>query len=623
MNTVKEINNISQIPNTFAENRATHFIAIIGGGPKGLYALERLAAQFQEFPTENNLEIHIFNKTPAFGSGEIYDPVQPDYLLINFCIGNINMWIDEEPPAVTFETLSLTEWLRRKTAGKVEISEKDYVPRGIVGEYLQDGFKRIVQNLPQNLSVKTIVGEVYDIDEIGSEFVLKLKKDGKIGSLRTKYQNIILTTGHTSRNQTETEKSYREFTKQFADTSFVPFVYPVENLQHIPAKSSVAIKGLGLTFVDTVLALTVGRGGKFERDSKGKIIKYVPSGNEPKVIYPFSRSGIPILPRGAFCGKPDFALRFFTKEKISEIRKHSSTPKLDFERDLWTLVEREMIFAYYRVLMENKDFTFNKTADFEDFVKDIQNFHAEYRTEKRFDLSKFFDPLKNSEYHLKSHKKFIENYIAEAIRQAKNGEDKSPWMAVVAVWREITPIFGEIYNFAGLTPASHKKFLEEYIGMLCRISFGPPIESMEKIPAIAEAGILSFEIGAEPQVFTGFEKGFFNIKSKQNGFECEVKHLIDARIPKNKIPQNASPLYKNLLEKGSIKTFSNGDFNVGCLEVSEEGFVKNAKGRSQKNFAAYGTPTEGITFDNDSLSRRRNNFASIWAENIRREISVK
>jgi hypothetical protein len=30
----------------------------------------------------------------------------------------------------------------------------------------------------------------------------------------------------------------------------------------------------------------------------------------------------------------------------------------------------------------------------------------------------------------------------------------------------------------------------------------------------------------------------------------------------------------------------------------------------------YGTPTEGVTFDNDTLSRKRNNFASHWAQDI-------
>lgn len=601
----------------------THFIAIVGGGPKGLYALERLTAQLKNSPPEKQIEIHIFNKTPNFGAGEIYDPHQPDYLLINFCIGNIDMWIDEKPQSVVPKTLSLTDWLRGEFSGKVEISTLDYASRGVVGQYLEDGFKSIIKNLPNNVSLKKIVGEVEDIEKIGSKFTLTVNENGTVKKSENKFSDVLLTTGHSSRNQTETEKSYKEFSEKFPETSFVSFVYPVENLSRIAANSRVAIKGMGLTFVDTVLALTVGRGGVFERNAKDEIVKYIPSGKEPSAIYPFSRSGVPILPRGAFCGKPNFDLQYFTEEKIKQIRANSKNGKIDFKGDLWSLIEREMIFAYYRILMKNRNFDYKKSSDFSEFAKEISRFHEKFIDEKRFELSKFLNPLSRANYYLKSHKDFIEKYITEAINEARSGEDLSPQMAVIAVWREITPIFGEIYKFGGLTSESHKDFLENYFGTLCRITFGPPIESIEKILAISKAEILKFEIGANQRVSLCEKKGKFQIKSLQNGFECEVEHLIDARIPKKKIPKNASILYKNLYKKGLIRTFKNGNFDVGCVDVSQSGEVLDASGNALENLRTYGTPTEGITFDNDSLSRKRNNFASIWAKEICEKISAE
>ncbi len=196
-------------------------------------------------------------------------------------------------------------------------------------------------------------------------------------------------------------------------------------------------------------------------------------------------------------------------------------------------------------------------------------------------------------------------------------------MAVVAVWREITPIFGRTYEFGGLTSASHRDFLENYFGTLCRITFGPPIESIEKILAISKAGILKFEIGADAEVFCEEASGKFQIISSQNGFQTEVSHLIDARIPKMKIPNNASTLYRKLYEKGLIRTFKNGEFDVGCVDVSRSGEIYDAEGFADENLRAYGTPTEGITFDNDSLSRKRNNFAGIWAKDIAGKVSME
>lgn len=596
-----------------------HFVAIIGGGPKGLYALERLTSELKVTPSKKNIEIHIFNKTPNFGSGEIYAPEQPDYLMINFCIGNINMWIDEMPKSVSPETLSLTDWLRQNFLGKVEVSELDYAPRGVVGQYLEDGFKSIIENLPSNVTVKKNVGEVTDIKKIGSDFTLKTNNNES----KIKYQDILLTTGHSSRSQSKTEKLYAQFSDEFPETSFVPFVYPVENLKYIPPKSKVAVKGMGLTFVDTVLALTVGRGGGFERNKNGEVVKYIPSGKEPAAIYPFSRSGIPILPRGAFCGEANFKLRYFTEEKIAEIKQNFKNGKLDFKRDLWTLVEQEMIYAFYRIRMKNKSFEFKKSNDFSQFANEINRFHKKYSDEQTFELEQFLNPLLKTEYQTNSHKGFIESYIEQAISEAKLGEDESPLMAVVAVWREITPIFGKIYEFGGLTSTSHRDFLENYFGTLCRITFGPPIESIEKILAISKAGILRFEIGADAEVILNEESGKFQITSSQNGFQMEVSHLIDARIPKMKMPENASTLYRNLYRKGLIRTFKNDEFDVGCVDISRDGEIYDAEGFADENLRAYGTPTEGITFDNDSLSRRRNNFASIWARDIAGKVSTR
>ncbi len=365
-----------------------HLVAVIGGGPKSLYALERLTAELKAAPSKKIIEIHIFNKTPNFGSGEIYAPEQPDYLMINFCIGNINMWIDEKPKSVSPETLSLTDWLRQKLWGNVRVSELDFAPRGIVGQYLEDGFRSIIENLPTNVTVKKIVGEVTDIEKTGSDFTLKIDENES----NIKYRNVLLTTGHSSRNQTKTENLYKDFTEKIPETSFVPFVYPVENLEHIPAKSKVAVKGMGLTFVDTVLALTVGRGGSFEQNKNGEAAKYIPSGKEPSAIYPFSRSGIPILPRGAFCGEPNFKLQYFTEEKIAEIKRNSNKGRIDFKRDLWTLVEQEMIYAYYRVWMKNKKFDYKESNDFSEFADEISRFHETYSDEKIFELKRFLNP---------------------------------------------------------------------------------------------------------------------------------------------------------------------------------------------------------------------------------------
>ena len=48
-----------------------HAVAIVGMGPRGLFAFERLAAHLRFLPLGRPVEIHLFNRTPYFGAGEM------------------------------------------------------------------------------------------------------------------------------------------------------------------------------------------------------------------------------------------------------------------------------------------------------------------------------------------------------------------------------------------------------------------------------------------------------------------------------------------------------------------------------------------------------------------------
>jgi hypothetical protein len=109
----------------------------------------------------------------------------------------------------------------------------------------------------------------------------------------------------------------------------------------IPAGAKVAMQGIGLTFIDAVLELTEGRGGRFERAADGTL-SYKASGKEPKVIIPFSRTGLPMTPKSHDLPAFDRPLTFFTHSAVAALRKQANDGKLDLEEDLWPLFELEM-----------------------------------------------------------------------------------------------------------------------------------------------------------------------------------------------------------------------------------------------------------------------------------------
>lgn len=115
------------------------------------------------------------------------------------------------------------------------------------------------------------------------------------------------------------------------------------SLDAFPAGEPVLIRGFGLTFVDAMVLLTEGRGGRFRREPSGEL-RYLPSGRE-LTLYVGSRRGVPYRSRFAYVlpGPPPRIPRYFSPADFTD-------RSLDFASDLWPALARELTVAGYREL---------------------------------------------------------------------------------------------------------------------------------------------------------------------------------------------------------------------------------------------------------------------------------
>lgn len=100
--------------------------------------------------------------------------------------------------------------------------------------------------------------------------------------------------------------------------------------------------------------------------------------------------------------------------------------------------------------------------------------------------------------------------------------------------------------------------------------------------------------------------------------------MINATIPRAAGKNEKQGLFKNLMERQLLAEFKNtfrGNYFTGAIHITPQGNVIDAKGEVQQNLSCYGTPTEGITFDNDTLSNSRNNFSEYWAAAIIQQLT--
>ncbi|WP_157972179.1 FAD/NAD(P)-binding protein [Pleomorphovibrio marinus] len=587
-------------------------VAIVGAGPKGFYGLQSLIGELQkeEF---GEIDIHWFNSDHNFGNGSLFDLNQPEYLITNFAIGNIDLW--KTSLCQECQTPNLTSWLKTKVKNPDKVKDSDFASRALVGLYYQDGLANIFASLPPSISLHLIKAKVTDIvpSQQGDKYQIIL--EGEHIQNSPQYDHVLVATGHAEKPVTN--DGLARFGLVSLNAKYISNIYPVEkHLSSIDHLHKVGIRGMGLTFVDAVLALTEGKGGKFTSERNEMV--YKPSGREPLCIYPFSLSGIPLCARPPKTTAKD---PFIVNQGfVNELKAKKSRGNIDFEMDVLPSIEKELEIAYYTSWARRLG---KSTIVHEEVneIKAISTFKERLRKLEpkipAFTLESFLDPFSETEetnatqYHEK-----VVAFMKKGLDELAIGTEKSPLLATMDVWANIMPYICQLYRFGGFTPASQQKFDEYYHPRFSKFAYGPPSIQIEKILSLCKAGILFFRLGRETEVSTRLLTGKYRLTSYQTHYCKEVDVLIDARMPRVDFHSNPGILYQNLLKRNLGKLFKNKGYVTGGMAVNESGNLISRKGQPTSNIFLNGNPTEGVTLDNDSLCKIRNDFSNSWAKKV-------
>jgi FAD-NAD(P)-binding len=617
-----------------SEMPRAHSVAIVGLGPKGLYCLERLLAEFNARPLRHPLHINLFNRSAHFGASPIYDPAQPDYILVNISVGEIDLWSVEDPPVVAGRGDDFLSWYQKTYQPQTPLTGDEYLSRAVVGRYLIEGFERIMRHLPDGVTVSCHVGEVSDIRPRGRGYQPEfMPANGQAAAIRA--EKVLLATGHSRLAPGVEETRYQEFAARHGNRAlFIPFVYPVvETMRPIPAHARVAMLGVGLTFIDAVLELTEGRGGRFERATDG-VLAYKRSGAEPRVVFPYSRTGLPMTPKAHDLPLSARPLTFFTHSALAELQRRAPDGRLDFERDLWPLFELEMELHYYRVVFGGGDARQALEACGSDAqaMRRVIDAHLRAHPEvKRFDYQAVLDPSGGRRFESAAEfDSFVARYMEAEIARARRGHAGSGSKSAIDIWYEVRSVLGSFLQFGGLNPESHRKLIEHYYPRLKRVAFGPPIINIEKLLALQRAGLLDFSVARSPRVLTDESNGCFELRCGEiSGGVAQVEVLVDARYPATDIPRDATPLYRNLHRRGMVRAFENRAMSLdssvyrpGAIDMTEASrFVIDEAGSGNEDIAVIGIPTEGNLLGN--LTVARDNYAGIWAAEVIEQLRLR
>ncbi|HEX8093142.1 FAD/NAD(P)-binding protein, partial [Jatrophihabitans sp.] len=256
----------------------TRSVAIIGLGSRGLGVLERLLALADQ--SGDRLRIELID--PVGDGAGVHSTNQPDYLLLNTICSQVSMFPDHHTVGDTVRLTgpSLHEWALARDlriaddgysvgpAGR-RIQPWDFLPRRLLGEYLGWFAETLLGSLPAGVEVALHRAEAVRLRvQAGAPFRIELASGGWVAA-----DAVFLTTGYTD-NVAAEHPSGRLIAR--------PYPMP-ERFGRVRPGQVVAIGGFGLSALDAMSCLTVGRGGRFERRDGG--LRYLPSGAEPRLLF--------------------------------------------------------------------------------------------------------------------------------------------------------------------------------------------------------------------------------------------------------------------------------------------------------------------------------------------------
>ncbi|SEO47714.1 FAD-NAD(P)-binding [Duganella sp. CF517] len=603
-------------------------VTIVGMGPRGLSVLERIAA----IAGSRQLLLDIILIEPGECGPGVHTTRQPRHLLINTVASQVTMFpapgaVHHAPPCAT---PTLTAWARQsgyrrfgdsyhRIAGAgADITESDYLPRSMLGEYLAWACQQVAAALPAGVTLTHHRLRANDLwQQQDGRTAIELESGFIVHS-----DFVFLTTGHGRNRPSDQEAALAKFAQDHARynsrLSFVRHIYPLDKLERLAPEARVAIQGLGLSAHDVIAELTVGRGGAFVRQPNGEpngepngqgVLRYQRSGREPKLTL-CSRNCLPYAARGINQKGLDgrHHPHYFTPDAVEALRRKAlatrGSRQLDFDRELLPLLKREMAWVYRHTLARTAALPANARADGAALVPDPLTFVPNADDEAAIDALLF--PLRERQFdNLDDFRAFFTDWLQDDLQEARLGNIDSPTKAATDVLRDVRATLQAAIEHGGLTPASHRKFLNVYHPAINRAAFGPPLRRNEELLALLDAGVIDIVSGPNSVVETDEDDSTYVLSTKfaaateRRPIDALVVARLDAFFPET----DESLLIRNVLKRGLVRPYYNGVFHPGGIDIDEAGQPLNIDGEPARNIWALGYPVEGCHYYTHALPR--------------------
>ena len=545
-------------------------VVFVGGGPRTVSLLDRLAASAPELLDGRPAEVHVVDPYPA-GGGRIWRADQSPLLWMNSRTRDVTMFTDDSVRCRGPITPgpSLDAWLRGPgravlaaaglPAAADAFGPDDFATREVQAHYLAWVHEQAVSSLPGTIELAVHRARGVALTDLpDGRQRLELSDGGVLDA-----DVVVLAQGFLDRTLTADEQGLADAAVAGGMT-YVPPGYTADlDLSGLRPGQDVIVRGFGLAFIDLMVLVMQGRGGEFvDRDGT---LTYLPCGAEP-VLHVGSRRGVPYHAKLGYAvntGGP-VAPRHFTPAALADLAGPAGT--LDFRGQVWPLIVRELTDAHYRRLFAaHPERTRGAFADLEPTIATMGPDAAELAPlaatavpdpADRFVVPALDRPLADRTFT--GPDDLTDALVGHIREDLRRSADRSH-SADGAVFDALLTVYGGLLGAVAagrISAVDRVRYTEgQFHGFFSFVASGPPPRRLAELLALHEAGLVRF-LGPDLQVSVddspGGDGSFVATSPAVPGRHLRATAMIDARLPRPDVREATDPLIRGLLADGEL-----------------------------------------------------------------------
>ncbi|HBH57781.1 MAG TPA: hypothetical protein DEQ49_10195 [Arthrobacter bacterium] len=597
-------------------------VVFIGGGPRTAGVLERMAANRDAlFP--GPLDLHVVEPYEP-GSGRIWRYDQHPGLMLNSAAADVTMFTDSSVACVgpAADGPGLAEWAAGVLNGSITdvpdfpraireqlraLTGATFPTRQLHSQYLEWFFRRAVAKLGGTVTVHRTTAVAIEgagdssstpVDDVGTHLV----RLANGGTLRAHV--VVTALGHTDSQPDAASAAWSGFAARHGAFHAAPSYTTDVDYSAVAPGQDVIVTGMGLAFVDLLVLLMEGRGGRFEETSDGGL-RYRGSGREPR-LWAGSRRGVPYHSKisASLRGEAPGDLRFFTVGAVDALLERHA--ELDFHDQLWPLIAKEAGYGYYRELFSGSpERVSTGWPEFSGRFAELDWYSAAREDlvtaavpdpALRLDLEALDRPFAGRTFGGSADvQDAVAGYIEHDLA-LRDSPDHPETLALFVALLKVYMDLGRLVPAERLNARSQQTVHGWWHGFFSFLDSGPPPRRLREMLALHRAGLLRF-LGPGLHVTADESSGEFVATSPQAGLTVRTKAFIEARLPATSVARSLNPVLASLHLSGlgceqQLLT-ADGIHSTGKLLVSGRHRLVDAEGRAQDRIFGVGPGTSG------------------------------